>query len=651
MNTRLTRVAAAFGVFAQSSFGYGTTDSLDDLLSMSLQELANRSYLSATSKTEESAIQAPGIISYITREEIDSMGANNLLDLLRRLPNFDVPSLYLFRNNLSSVRAQHADSTDTRTLILLNGRPMRESYNGGVNSPIYDGFPLSSIDSIEVIRGPGSVLHGSGAFSAVINIVTRKAKAETAVDAQLSYGSFDTRMVDATASSKIGDWEISGGIKTSDIEGWDYEALDSAGVAGSMDYGQQLHAATFRAVYQSFSFEYFESHSKTDVLGTEPLWPQDKADLLRRFMNTSYEHAFSDAWRSEASLTYNEFEATTEGPINENGSEDFLLEITTFGQLTDSASVTLGGSREKQSWYRDNFPKDDGGFYINRFYAEAVYRPVEQLRLAIGGQYNEADGSDSNTSPRLAATYQFTDNWGMKVLYGEAFRAAASIERFANIPAAGSFPGFVGKEDLKPETISTLDTQLYYYDKDVFAALTFYKSKEEDTIVLDFTQAPLTYGNGEDIKYHGVEFEFKWDVSESLFLEGSYSYQSNEDSNGNDGVKLTPARMAKIGAKYQVNNGISLGVFNSYFERYETRDTAVIFNEKNESYNHLSANVVLDLNWLLNIDSRYRSSISVYGDNLLESDPGYAPDVARGELNTLPIRSERAVYVTYRLQM
>ena len=57
-------------------------------------------------------------------------------------------------------------------LILINSRPIREIQEGGNSSELLNTFPISIIEKIEVIRGPGSVLYGSDAFSGVINIIT-----------------------------------------------------------------------------------------------------------------------------------------------------------------------------------------------------------------------------------------------------------------------------------------------------------------------------------------------------------------------------------------------------------------------------------------------------------------------------------------------
>lgn len=46
----------------------------------------------------------------------------------------------------------------------------------GITSEMFETFPVNIIERIEVIKGPGSVLYGTNAFSGVINIITEKAE-------------------------------------------------------------------------------------------------------------------------------------------------------------------------------------------------------------------------------------------------------------------------------------------------------------------------------------------------------------------------------------------------------------------------------------------------------------------------------------------
>jgi len=81
-------------------------------------------------------------------------------------------------------------------LILVNGVRLNNStFRFGPNQYLATIDP-SSIDRIEVVRGPGSVLYGSDALGGVINIITRKRMdyylpAAKNSELNLAYGSAD----------------------------------------------------------------------------------------------------------------------------------------------------------------------------------------------------------------------------------------------------------------------------------------------------------------------------------------------------------------------------------------------------------------------------------------------------------------------------
>jgi len=75
-----------------------------------------------------------------------------------------------------AVRGDQTRSDAGHVLILIDGRPVREVIEGGVSSDILESFPVNLLERIEVIKGPGSVLYGSDAYSGVINLITQKAE-------------------------------------------------------------------------------------------------------------------------------------------------------------------------------------------------------------------------------------------------------------------------------------------------------------------------------------------------------------------------------------------------------------------------------------------------------------------------------------------
>ena len=151
---------------------YGTEQNgQNDGIDISLQELLNAQVTTA-SKSAEKLSDAPGVITVVSKDELNRFGGNTLRDVLERVPSLSFATAFFQDRSLISVRGDQFKATSGHMLLLLNGRPVRESMEGGITSEMFESFPIGIIERIEVVRGPGSVLYGSDAFSGVINIIT-----------------------------------------------------------------------------------------------------------------------------------------------------------------------------------------------------------------------------------------------------------------------------------------------------------------------------------------------------------------------------------------------------------------------------------------------------------------------------------------------
>lgn len=124
---------------------------------------------------EQTLNSAPASIAVITREELEQREFANIAEAIADVPGVDVRAGTGKTGGLNiSIRGMPSDYT----LILINGR--RQNTSGSVTP---NGFgetstsfmpPLSTIERIEVIRGPMSTLYGSDAMGGVVNIITRR---------------------------------------------------------------------------------------------------------------------------------------------------------------------------------------------------------------------------------------------------------------------------------------------------------------------------------------------------------------------------------------------------------------------------------------------------------------------------------------------
>ena len=126
-------------------------------------------------KTEHSLGETTADVSVVTREQIEKMPANNVLDVMRTMPGVTVDSARSFygtsTNNKVIIRGMGGDDVNGRVLVLMDGLPVMTAGNNIFN---WDTISLDTVERIEVVRGPASALYGSSAMGGVINIITRK---------------------------------------------------------------------------------------------------------------------------------------------------------------------------------------------------------------------------------------------------------------------------------------------------------------------------------------------------------------------------------------------------------------------------------------------------------------------------------------------
>ncbi len=128
--------------------------------------------VSAASRATENLEDAPSSVSIVPGRELRAMSYPTIAEALR-----GVRGVYLsddrFYQSAGFRGFGRPGDYGNRVLLLVDGMPTNDNW---LNSS-YLGFDartdLDDVERIEVVRGPGSVLYGTGAFSGVVNIVTR----------------------------------------------------------------------------------------------------------------------------------------------------------------------------------------------------------------------------------------------------------------------------------------------------------------------------------------------------------------------------------------------------------------------------------------------------------------------------------------------
>ena len=158
------------------------------LLEADLETLLNTPVeVSTATKTVQKSYTAPAIITTVTRDQIAVWGYRTVAELLDHVLGFFVVDDYVSPNLAvrGSSGGLYAESSVVKVLIDGHSAAFLSTSGNPLGPEL---VPLSAIDRVEIIRGPGSALYGADAFLGVINILTRDGRSVDGATALVSGG-------------------------------------------------------------------------------------------------------------------------------------------------------------------------------------------------------------------------------------------------------------------------------------------------------------------------------------------------------------------------------------------------------------------------------------------------------------------------------
>ena len=153
-------------------------------MGLSLEELLQVT-VTTVARKPQSLSKTPAAIFVVSQEDIQRSGARTIPDILRMVPGIQVQQA-----DASSWAVTSRGSNGifaNKLLVLMDGRTVYSPLFSGVRWDTQD-TDLSSIDRIEVIRGPGGAMWGSNAVNGVINIITKHTSETQGFEAEAAVG-------------------------------------------------------------------------------------------------------------------------------------------------------------------------------------------------------------------------------------------------------------------------------------------------------------------------------------------------------------------------------------------------------------------------------------------------------------------------------
>lgn len=534
--------------------------------------------------------RAPAVASVITAADIAAMGATDLDQVLESVPGIHVNRTPNSNSPLYVVRGIVSPYTP-QILMLQNGVPITTAYVGNKGN-IWGGYPVEHIARIEILRGPGSALYGSDAFSGVINIITKGPAEAQGTEVGARAGSFDSYDAWAQHGGKLGPVEVAAYVRMGRTDG-DDSTIDAdaqtrndtlfhshASLApGGLNNQLKTADANLDLIYGLWRARF--GYKKRYDMGTgggiaSALDPVGRQRSERITTSLAWaDPQFSGDWGLGANLSTQQYsqEVTTLYHLLPPGAT-FPTGVFTNGMIgapeTWERSYRLSGYADYSGLsghhLRIGVGHDDIDMYRVREYRNFGYAPngtpiplpdviettdtlpfirpqrrkidylylqdewnlAKDWNLTAGVRHDHYSDFGGTTNPRLALVWDASFDLTAKLLYGRAFRAPAFLESYGI-----SNPVAIGNPNLQPERNATSELSFAWQARaDATVNLTFYRYDMKNIIRVVPNATPGTggtYANTGNQNGHGVELESSWTVTRDLRLSGNYAWQRSID--------------------------------------------------------------------------------------------------------------------------
>ncbi|MAW79574.1 MAG: hypothetical protein CMI63_05000 [Parvularcula sp.] len=453
-------------------------------------------------------------VSVITAEEIIERQYIFAADALR-----DAAGVAIAQNGAaggaSSARIRGASSG--QTLVVIDGVVANDpsAPQGGFN---FANLDASTIDRIEILRGPQSLLYGADAIGGVIVVSTRRGGTEGFLEG----GSFGTARAGLGAGFEndegYGRLSFSGvttgGISRADVgnekDGYRAGTATLAAGASLAEHWRgeiTLRAARSRAEIDGFPPPAFALGDTEDIERTEDYLASGR--LLQSFSN----------FDGVLTLAYNAVDRrnTDEGveTYSAKGGRitlDYIADIA----ISDAVRLIAGAEAERT---RAEVSGVNESARAGAVFATLDIKPVETVTFSIGGRRDEFSNFEGATTARASAVWRLDETWRFRASWGQGFRAPSLFE--LNYDQFGVTPN----PDLRPEKANGFDAgveKLFGENRRQRLAVTFFQTRVDDQIDFDLMQNG--YYNIDEARSRGVEVEGDFALSPRLSANLTYSF-------------------------------------------------------------------------------------------------------------------------------
>jgi iron complex outermembrane receptor protein len=507
-------------------------------------------------KRTQSVQEVPVSVSLLDQQSIQQRNVNRIDEVLRYVSGVNVA------RDQVSIRGSSgfALGIGSRVALLLDGFPMLSADNGDMK---FDALPMPEIQRVEIVKGAGSALYGTGALGGVVSLFTRT-PVDTARIMVRSYAGFYTQ-------PRYEQWQVHDappplyGLDMS--YGQKFDKLELTMLGGTR-YDKSYRLTDQSRRYNLFTkLNYtFDDNVRTSLMGIVNLAHEDKGDWVfwnsldsatrppttsnpnrmtisnKAMAGMQFRHIFHDdaLLNIRSSIFLTDFDNYNLRPNEEaiaSSASAFNTEIQYSRSLSDAVFLTTGLNGIINTVDAPIYGIKQQRFFSG--YAQTEIKPgIDGFVMTIGGRidHEKTDTSQSHLvfSPKIAGSWLAPFGVQFRASLGRGFRAATVAERFAAL----RFQGISVKPNLliKPEysmsyeigasTVLPLNEEADMLMMDI----AFFNNSMNDLVEPAFTSTGnIMFQNVTSARIRGMELGMRMQFSGGFGIESSLTYMDPED--------------------------------------------------------------------------------------------------------------------------
>ncbi len=540
-----------------------------DLADLSLESLMAINVYSVT-KSAEPWLRSAAAIYVLTGEEIRRSGVKTMPEALRLVPGVTVARINAHSWAITT-RGFNSNLAD-KLEVLLDGRSLYTPLFSGVYWQKHN-IPMSNIERIEVIRGPGGSLWGANAVNGVINIVTRSAAAaETllvesgASNNTSSYSGFSTAVGDEEAALQV----YARQERYSELNQRNGNPNDDGFTSQRLGFRSDFTLGEGQSKLTIQGEHYSDRIQRPDPSRDE----RNRTDFL--LANWSTQEIDGSGFEVRAYIEEQEYDIP--GLFKED-RRTFEVELIRHFYLGDSHEIVVGAAYSQTSDDIESPNQNNLGFLpasrtdttYDFYVQDQVDLIKDRLRLTAGLKAENNEYSGTEFQPTLRLAYTPSQNSTLWTAVSRAVRIPTRLDEdfliFAPQPAQPGTVVITGSDDFDAETVIAFEVGYrHQFTDDVTLDVALYRNEYDDLRGLDSTVFPIEISNEGEGNSSGIEMVVQWNYPAQWTHRASYTYQhidfsakrGSSDTSISDANRNDPRHQGMLHSTWLASDTISV---------------------------------------------------------------------------------------------